>query len=473
MGCLDDNGLLAFVEGRLPGETSERVEAHLDACEACRALVAEVARSLASSAEADGGGARGLDPGTLVAGRYAVRRVIGAGAMGVVYEAHDRELHRRVALKLVRPSGDDASRERLRARVRREARAMARLSHPNVVAVYDVGTHAEAVFVTMELVDGTTLSEALAHRRHGWRQVLDLFRQAGEGLEAAHAAGIVHRDFKPDNVLVGTDGRAKVSDFGIARAERATSLPVAESTDVAGASSLHSTTRAAGTPAYMAPEQMRGEETGVQADVFSFCVALYEALYDRRPFEGATVETLLSNIERGELRPRPGAARVPARIRRALARGLDARTARRTPTMTAVLRELRSARPVSLRWAAAAAVAVTIFTGAAVWSAGRAAPAPAAAHTTAGDEVVPARGSSAGASAPADLIPVPRAASSAEAPQSPSVRALPPSRAPTGAAAERNPPRSAPRPVASSNQPPAATPSPEAGPRPDLFDRPE
>jgi serine/threonine protein kinase len=350
MACLDDNVLVGLIEGRLDDAEAHRAEAHLDTCEDCRMLLAEIARSLASAP--GGPGELGvLDRGATV-GRYSIQKAIGAGAVGVVYEAVDDELRRRVALKLVRPSGDDTSRDRLRIRVRREARAMAKLAHPNVVAVYDVGAHGDAVFVTMELVDGSTLTEALVGR--DWRGVLALFREAGEGLAAAHAAGLVHRDFKPDNVLVGPDGHAKVGDFGIARA--AGTGPGAGS-DEGGGATLHTKTRGAvGTPAYMAPEQMRGEPVDARADVFAFCVALHEALYGSRPFAGATVGELLVAIERGAIAPAPVRTRVPTRIRSAIVRGLAASTAERTPSMRVLLDELAAASRRT--WWPLAAVAV-------------------------------------------------------------------------------------------------------------------
>src|SRR5439155_5865060 len=232
-------------------------------------------------------------------GRYVVERELGSGGMGLVYAAYDPELGRKVALKLVRPraSGKMGPSEG-RARLLREAQAMAQLTHPNVVAIHDVGTFGDQVFIAMEYVEGRTLSEWLSATKRPWREIVSLFAQAGRGLAAAHAKNIVHRDFKSDNVWVGEDGRARVLDFGLARAMRgAGELPQS-----AGAPAEGKATRSPrvpllaaavtlpgtflGTPPYMAPEQLKGESGDARADQFSFCVALYYALYGELPFAG-------------------------------------------------------------------------------------------------------------------------------------------------------------------------------------------
>ncbi len=158
-----------------------------------------------------------------ILGRYVVTEKLGGGGMGVVYAAHDPELNRKIAIKLMLPPvlSNPASASEGRARLLREAQAMARLSHPNVIAVHDVGTFGEQVFIAMEYVEGTTLGEWLSAKKRSWREIVSTFAQAGRGLAAAHEAGIVHRDFKPDNVLVGNDGRVRVLDFGLARAAQA------------------------------------------------------------------------------------------------------------------------------------------------------------------------------------------------------------------------------------------------------------
>ena len=215
---------------------------------------------------------RGLSRGTAV-GRYIVTEWVGEGGMGTVYAAYDPELDRKVALKLRRQGPSPAEHVLARAALSREARAQAKLAHPNVAAVYDVGTFEDRIFIAMEFVEGMTLRRWLEETHPDRRRILGVFLDAGRGLEAAHAAGLVHRDFKPENVLVGIDGRARVTDFGLARwrASETAEAPRAEPADPVVGSAR------SGTPAYMAPEQRRGQ-TDPRSDQYSFCVALYEAL---------------------------------------------------------------------------------------------------------------------------------------------------------------------------------------------------
>lgn len=258
MSCPSAEQLAEFATGS--GESREAVERHLDTCSDCRRVVAEVA-GLESTRAAGSGPASPLAPlakGTLV-GRYEVQSVAGAGGMGVIYAAHDPTLNRSVALKLVRPGRmlDGA------ARLLAEAKVMARLAHPDVLPVFDAGSFGDEVFIAMEWVDGQTLRGWLASKQRTWREVLEVFVHAGRGLAAAHAAGVIHRDFKPENVLVGRDGRVRVSDFGLAR--------LLEGSGVGGVT-------AAGTLAYMAPEQRTGGAITPAVDQYSFGVALTEAL---------------------------------------------------------------------------------------------------------------------------------------------------------------------------------------------------
>jgi len=167
-----------------------------------------------------------LSPGRTLAGRYTLLGTLGQGGMGLVLAAYDARLDRRVALKLLRSRRGSRSEKTEEARLLREAQAMARLNHPNVVAVYDAGTLENgSVFIAMEYVQGQTLSRWRQQQERSWREVLGVYLAAGQGLPAAHAAGLVHRDFKPDNVLVGEDGRVKVTDFGLARGEPTEPLP--------------------------------------------------------------------------------------------------------------------------------------------------------------------------------------------------------------------------------------------------------
>src|SRR5229473_831512 len=388
MGCISADDLVGFMEGRLPPAAEEEIEEHVEGCEACRELLAETARAAFP------------EPAPEVAqegrvGRYEIVRAIGAGGMGVVYAARDPKLHRMVALKMLRPSGaGGATPPELRERILREARAMARLSHPNVLAVYDVGELGDQVFLAMELVEGGTLTawlrggagfardgpespggeagrpkvEALVARR-GWREVLEVFLAAARGLAAAHGAGLVHRDFKPDNVLFGSDGRVRVTDFGLARAAapgppRDGPVPAPPGQTEQLALSLQRSALA-GSPAYMAPEQIRGEAVDARADLFGFCVALYEGLYGERPFPGGTLVELERAVERGELRPPPKGDRVPARLRRVLVRGLRAAPADRFESMAVLIAALERARR-SRRFAIAAGIVAGLAVAASV-----------------------------------------------------------------------------------------------------------
>jgi eukaryotic-like serine/threonine-protein kinase len=315
--CPDANALAAY----LAGEEADDVRRHLGACVACR----EVVLALGASASPGDAPPAAVERGAIV-GRYLVLERIGQGGMGVVFAAYDPELDRRVALKLIRADGASGGGGRLV----REARAQARIAHPNVVAVHDVGTlDGDRVFVAMELVAGETLREWL-RRPRAPREVLAMFLAAGRGLAAAHAAGVVHRDFKPDNVIVGGDGRPRITDFGLARAAAAAPEP---GTDATLADTVTRGGVVAGTPAYMAPEQLRGEPATAASDQFSFCAALFEGLHGARPFTGRTTEELLGAIERG--RPEPSGRAPPP-----LLRGLSPRPEDRFPTLDALLAAL-------------------------------------------------------------------------------------------------------------------------------------
>jgi tetratricopeptide (TPR) repeat protein/predicted Ser/Thr protein kinase len=297
-------------------------------------------------------------------GRYVVESRLGAGGMGVVYVARDTELARDVALKIVRPRAEvDAT----QARLRREAKAMARLSHPNVVPVFDIGTHDGQLFIAMELVDGETLRAWVARPRP-WRTVVELFLKAGRGLEAAHAAGLLHRDFKPDNVVVGPGDEPRITDFGLARElqdETGAAALLAEGTDTE-LSLITRTGSLAGTPAYMAPEQLLGRQAGAAADQFSFCVSLFEALHGTRPFRPAAPrpDALIPEIRAGRVvKPRQP---VPRWLHAAVVRGLAFEPDQRWPSMTALLERLdRGRRGRRLGVVAAVAGAAVVAAGAA------------------------------------------------------------------------------------------------------------
>jgi len=275
-------------------------------------------------------------------GRYLVLERLGSGGMGVVYAAYDPELDRKVAIKILRPEAvQDQS------RLRREAQAMARLQHPNVIGIHDAGMEEGRAFVAMELVDGTTLAHWLDDEGRSWRDIVDIFVHAGRGLVAAHAIGLIHRDFKPANVLVGRDGRVRVGDFGLARAvdaagraSEAAELAAAAATPPALAETITRTGSVVGTPTYMSPEQLAGAATDAKSDQFSFCVALYRALYRERPFAGDDVASLSAEMTRGRVPTPPKDSRVPSWVRDAVLRGLSIDPERRWPSMESLLHAL-------------------------------------------------------------------------------------------------------------------------------------
>ncbi|MBV8757788.1 MAG: serine/threonine protein kinase [Deltaproteobacteria bacterium] len=248
--CAGDNTIAALIAGALDPTAARGLDAHLDACASCRQLVASLGRGLS---------ALGGEHGAQRVGRYELQRVIGVGGMGVVYEARDSVLDRRVAVKLLRP--DSACDPQL---LLAEARAMARLSHRNIVAIHDAGVAGGRVYLCMEYVAGTTLREWLAAEVRPVREIVGVFAAAGRGLAYIHDERVVHLDFKPDNVLVDRSGRVVVTDFGVAAIVARTGV-------------------LAGTPRYMAPEQKRGVRADARADQFAFATALREALGERAP----------------------------------------------------------------------------------------------------------------------------------------------------------------------------------------------
>jgi serine/threonine protein kinase/Tfp pilus assembly protein PilF len=294
-------------------------------------------------------------------GRYVVLDLLGVGGMGVVCTAYDPKLDRKVALKLLRDRDgtDESQASHGRARLLREAQALAKLSHPNIITVHDVDTYDDQLYIAMEYVEGRTVKEWLAEEEHGWREVVEVFVEAGRGLAAAHEAGITHRDFKPANVLMGDDGRVRVADFGLAkgREERELDREVERTTGKrtpvtavdsgiidmmrsASASDLTQIGHSVGTPAYMAPEQHMGFGVGPHTDQFSFCVSLFEALYGVLPFAGDTIEDRFQHMVEGVLREPPRDAQVPNWVYRALERGLRPQAADRFPDMNQLLAQL-------------------------------------------------------------------------------------------------------------------------------------
>ncbi|HLL81038.1 MAG TPA: tetratricopeptide repeat protein [Longimicrobium sp.] len=307
--------------------------------------------------------------------RYVILRSVGQGGMGIVYAAYDPELDRKVALKLLRPDAGDASTvSEGRARLLREAQAMARVSHPNVCAIFDVGMLDDQVFMAMELVEGTDLSHWLRAKERTWRDILRVFMEAGQGLAAAHSVGLVHRDFKGANVLLGKDGRARVTDFGLARRVVSNTRDLEPSISfeafarTTGDSAVTQLGVVVGTPQYMPPEQYLGNVPDARSDQFSFCAALYWALYGKRPFDPAQVAEAARQMRQsppppagggtvslpraqsvsvpiaGVIQEPPPGTKVPAGVRRALMRGLSLRSAERYPSMDELLQELEKAQ---------------------------------------------------------------------------------------------------------------------------------
>jgi eukaryotic-like serine/threonine-protein kinase len=291
-----------------------------------------------------------LARGTVI-GRYLIVGELGRGATSHVYSAYDGDLDRRVALKLVDApiGGDDEHRRRLL----REAQSMARIRHVHVVAVHDVGTYRDRLYVAMEFVEGTTLAAWCANSSRTRDEILDAFAQAGSGLAAAHAVGVVHRDFKPENALVDAAGAVRVVDFGLALTE-------------GGNEQSGDGSRPVGTPAYMSPEHYAGSDVDARSDQFSFCVALFEALWGARPFRGATIPELATAVVRAVIDEPPN-VRVPRRIREVIVRGLARRATDRHASMDDLLLALARAR--RRRWPRVLGIAAALAAAVALWRA--------------------------------------------------------------------------------------------------------
>ena len=299
-------------------------------------------------------------------GRFTVLGMLGRGGMGVVYACYDDLLARKVAVKVI--DSDVSGSASARVRLQREAQALARLNHPNVVSIHDVGAIGDRVYLAMELVEGQTLGAWLKASPRRWREVLKVILAAGDGLAAAHEKGLVHRDVKPENIMVGADGRVRVMDFGLARSGDEPAEPMRErggdddrAPDMLS-SDLTRTGAVLGTPAFMAPEQFLGLVADARCDQFSLCATAWEALFGQPAFKGRSFAELAANVTAGVLVPPPEGSRVPAWLRRVLERGLRPRPADRYPDLPALLQALR-ADPTRRRWIAgslAGAVSVAL-----------------------------------------------------------------------------------------------------------------
>ncbi|HWB81551.1 MAG TPA: protein kinase, partial [Nannocystaceae bacterium] len=332
--CIAPDDVVALLAGELDEAATAALDAHVDACQQCLELLAAVVRSPALVAAATHGSASmssaleeptsavanvlaRVHPGERIA-RYVVREEVGHGGMGVVYAAWDPELDRRVAIKLLRARVRGSA--QARARLLREARAIAQLSHRNVISVFDVGEVELAgeriVFLAMELIDGPNLRTWRWQQPRGWREIVHVYLEAARGLQAAHAAGVIHRDFKPGNVMISSAQRVVVLDFGLARvaAELEPSWDVGDDElGASGSSRLTSPKALLGTPGYIAPELQRGGVADARSDEWSLCMTLAEALCGVHP-----------QLERGSvpLAKLLARARVPLALRRVLERGL-------------------------------------------------------------------------------------------------------------------------------------------------------
>ncbi len=312
-------------------------------------------------------------------GRYQIVGVLGAGGMGRVYRARDPDLNRELAIKVLRRAPGSGS-GGLEHRLMREAQAMAKLKHANLATVYDVGAVRGEVFIAFEFIDGTTLGRWMRAPGRSIRERLAALVAAGRGLEAAHSAGVIHRDFKPDNVLVAKDGEVKVIDFGLARGVGGAAADGGTaSREDALTSDLTLTGSILGTPAYMAPEQHRGVVADARADQFGFAVSAWEGLYGERPFRGATLQAIAAAIDAGTIEPPPAAAEVPAHVEAALRRALavdpEARFADMGALLAALARGPTAAAEVPAdrrRWIALAIVAAAVVAAGAVGVARRA-----------------------------------------------------------------------------------------------------
>ena len=359
--CPNEETIEAFIGGRLDPRARQDVELHIDRCPSCAGVIARLMSHLPEqvtdpSVKLPPGEtwtspeSRFRLPEGVKVGRFMILGGAGAGGMGTVYAAYDTALDRKIALKFLASASPD---EAARARLFREATAMAKLAHPNVVTVYDVGVFQGQPYLAMELVDGVTLATWRRDRPRSAGEVATVMAAAGRGLAAAHAAGLIHRDVKPQNILIaGT--RVLVTDFGLSVSERLG--------QEGGAGAV-------GTPGYMAPEQWAGGAVDARTDVFGLCATLYEMLTGVVPFEGSTLREVRDNVEAGKIAVRPAGVKVPARLERLALRGMARHPAERPPTVQVVIDELLADPGLRARRAVVAALGLAVV-GGAFWGGG-------------------------------------------------------------------------------------------------------
>jgi serine/threonine protein kinase/tetratricopeptide (TPR) repeat protein len=364
--CLDEDEVTAFTSGRATEAERRSIEQHMGDCPACLSWVAVVVRGRVNSdkALAETLPMQQLGPGGVseplpleetqkATERYKLIALLGSGAMGVVYRAYDRALERHIALKLIR--SDSAGASRLKVRLVAEAHALAKMTHPNVVTIHDLGIRADEIFIAMELIEGSTLRAHLEQTRAGWKEIVAYYLQAAHGLAAAHDRGLIHRDFKPENILV-SGSRVVVTDFGLVR-------PIFED------SQKHVKSEPVGTPAYMAPEQFRGEPADQRTDIFNFCASVYESIYKESPFPGDSLAQRRAAVLANTRRLPSSRVQVPGYLRTTLQKGLAPERADRFSSMRQLIdifSEILSSEAHRRRrrvYAASAMAIVALFVG--------------------------------------------------------------------------------------------------------------
>lgn len=369
MICLQPEGLEALASDEMSASERDSAVKHLETCARCRRALEQFKRTDSTQAGVAPNQGNAVPAVYTKFGPYLVLEMLGEGGMGSVFTAYHPELDRKVAVKVLRPATSNSERStHAHARLMREAQSMAQLDHPNVMAIHDVGSVDGQVYLVMDRVDGVNLSEWLKAAKRDWREIVKVMVQAGRGLAAAHDAGIVHRDFKPANVLVGNDGRVRVADFGLARknvGER-TAGDLPGNADVSSSSEvLTQAGIVSGTPGFMAPEQFAGEVAGPRSDQFSFCVSLYEALFGMKPYPSIDGRLTIERFMRPPLLP--SKLRVPGFICDAVMRGLSVDPARRFEHMHGLITQLER-QPLTLRviapwFSIAAVIAVSLVAG--------------------------------------------------------------------------------------------------------------